>query len=176
MRSTELAYPIDDGWSWIYRFYEKYVYPRPRLRHLVRVYFRPNRLERFGHGRIYKLLGVSVFGKIIPTGGILIRRVTGSRMKPYTLSATSLRAAHDFFYRTCVFEGLHLPFFLAMLVLTAKRFLTGQLDLAVENFLLNLLMNVYPMMHHRNTRLRIARLLRKSGRDFRPHIVSAGPD
>ena len=45
-------------------------------------------------------------------------------MQPYTLRRASLAGARDFYYRACVFEALHMPFFvalvfLAVLVLTA---------------------------------------------------------
>jgi len=125
-------------------------------------YFWPSVAEH----RTYRTLGVSHFGKFLPTGGIAIRRLTGSRMAPYTLRATSLRAAREFFYRTCVFELLHLPFFLTLLSLSGYRLLTGRADLALENLAVNLLFNIYPIMHHRNTRFRIVALLgrRPTGR------------
>jgi hypothetical protein len=117
-------------------------------------------MEKAGDGRIFRLLGVPWFGTIIPTGGIAIRRLTGARMAPYTLAGTSLRGARDFFYRACVFEALHLPFFLALLLLSIYRLTTGRPDLAAQNLLVNMVVNLYPMLHHRHTRTRIARLKR----------------
>ena len=48
-----------------------------------------------------------------------------------------------------------------MLVLTFLRAAEGRWDLALENTLINLALNVYPIMHHRRTRTRIVRLVRR---------------
>jgi hypothetical protein len=82
-------------------------------------------------------------------------------MAPYTLAGSSLRAAREFYYRTCVFEALHLPFLLVLVALALHRQSIGRTDLAVENTIVNLIANVYPIMHHRRTRGRIARLLER---------------
>lgn len=157
-------FPEDDGWSWVYRFYSAFIQPYHLLRRAVRAYLWPRRLEEAGDGRPYRLLGVQHFGRIIPTGGVTVRRITGARMAPYTLAGTSLGAARAFFYRTCVFEALHLPFLLALLALSAHRLSMGSTDLALENLLINLVANIYPTMHHRHTRVRILRLLRRHAR------------
>ena len=80
-------------------------------------------------------------------------------MSPYTLRGTSLGAAKDFYYRTCVFEAAHTPFLIALLVITGYQLTAGRLDLAAEDMLVNLGVNIYPIMHHRHTRVRIIRLL-----------------
>ena len=154
------TYPRDDGWLWLYRIYSKYINPRPRLKAIVRGYLNPTPFESVGNGRIFRLLGVHWFGKIIPTGGLAIRRITHSRMAPYTLAGTSLRAARDFRYRTCVFEFLHMPFFLTLIILSAHRLLSGMPGMAAENMVVNLFLNLYPIMHHRYTRVRIDKLVR----------------
>ena len=105
------------------------------------------------------------FGRFIPTGGIRVRRATGAAMRPYTLHRTSLRGARDFYYRACVFEALHLPFFVALVLLAAQRFSIGRTDYAVQESVMNLVVNLLPMLHHRHTRARIlGLLLRGSGR------------
>ncbi len=107
------------------------------------------------------MLGVHLFGAVIPTGGIAIRRVTKARMAPYTLAAHSLRAARAFYYRACVFEALHMPFALTLGWLAIDRAMNGRPDLALENTVINVAVNVYPMLHHRRTRTRIVRLLER---------------
>ena len=129
------------------------------MRRLLCAYWWPARIELARDGLLYKALGVDLFGRVIPTGGVLIRRITGSRMKPYTLKGPSIGAARSSFYRTCVFETLHFPFFFTLLLLALHRFLIGRADLAVENTVVNFVFNVYPMLHHRRTRGRIVRLL-----------------
>jgi hypothetical protein len=80
-------------------------------------------------------------------------------MAPYTLAGTSLGAAREFYYRTCVFETLHHPFLLALLALSVQRASVGRVDHAIQEVLMNLAVNFYPIMHHRNTRRRIVHLL-----------------
>jgi hypothetical protein len=158
----QFGYPSDDGWGWLYQFYDRWIAPHAWLRRPLCAYLNPNPIERAGHGKIYRLLGVQHFGKAIPTGGILIRRLTGLRMAPYTLAGTSLRAARHFRYRTCVFEMAHMPFLLTLLALSIYRWAQGDYRLALEDSLVNLLVNFYPILHHRYTRLRIDSLLAKA--------------
>ena len=155
--------PGDDGWGGLYRFFDRLAPPGSRLRGAICAYFEPSRLERSGDGRLFRVLGVGVFGRFIPTGGIAIRRATGAAMRPYTLHERSLRGARDFYYRACVFEALHLPFFLALLALAAQRYSIGRTDYAVQETAINLFVNLLPMLHHRHTRARIVRLLEGAG-------------
>lgn len=152
-------WPSDDGWRWLYRSFDRIATPRSALRRAVCRYFWPRRWERTGGGRLYALLGVGWFGRVIPTGGIAVRRLTRWKMPAYTLRGPSLGAARDFFFRTCVFEALHLPFLLAMAGLTIRQLALGRPDLALEDALINMALNVYPVMHHRRTRGRIVGML-----------------
>lgn len=163
---TELQhgpFPEGDGWGWLYRTFDRIAPAESPLRRIVCRYFFPCFPERWRAGLVYTRLGVGLFGKVIPTGGVVVRRVTGARMAPYTLAGTSLAAARAFYYRTCVFEALHLPFLLTLVGLALHRLAIGRADLALENTVVNLVVNVYPVMHHRRTRLRIARLLERRG-------------
>lgn len=152
-------FPEDDGWGVAYQLYGALIQPRPLVAALVRGYFWPARLERARGGLVFRLLGVPLFGRLVPTGGIAIRRLTGARMAPYTLAGPSLRAARAFFYRACIFEALHLVPAVLLVALSVHRHLSGRLDLAVENTAVNLVVNVYPILHHRHTRARILNLL-----------------
>ena len=155
------SYPQADGWLWLYRFYDKVIRPNRFVHRIVRGYLVPTWIEEWERGRVYRMLGVHRFGRWIPTGGAGIRRLTKQRMAAYTLAGVSITAAREFFYRACVFELLHLPFALTLLWLVVHRFSIGRADLAWENLIINLVVNVYPIMHHRYTRVRIARLLRR---------------
>lgn len=157
-------WPEGDGWSWLYRAFDNAAPRGGRLRRAVCGYFRPTMLERAGDGALFRALGVAWFGRWIPTGGISVRRLTGARMRPYTLRGPSLGAARDFYYRACVFEGLHLPFLLALLALALRQLVLGRVDLALEDSLVNLVFNVYPILHHRRTRGRIVRLAEMAAR------------
>ncbi len=152
-------YPKNDGWNAIYRSYEKIAKHFPQFRSFARRYFLPKSFEMANKTIFFKLLGVGFFGRIIPTGGTLIRRLTGAKMKPYTLAGCSYRADREFFFRTCIFEALHLAFFVSLVILSAYRLLSGRPDLAAENMVVNLFLNLYPIMHHRHTRARIIKLV-----------------
>lgn len=151
--------PADDGWAGFYRAFDRVARPGSRLRRAICRYFTPSRIESAGGGRLFRWLGIAAFGRFLPTGGIRVRRLTGARMAPYTLAAASRRAARDFYFRACVFEALHLPFFLTLAGLALDRALDGRLDLAFEDTVINVVVNSYPMLHHRHTRVRIVRLL-----------------
>jgi len=156
-------YPTDDGWLILYKLYNKFIKPNFVLRFIVLSYFLPLNVELTKNRKLYRFLGINKLGKYIPTGGISVRRITKTKMKPYTLKSTNVNSAREFLYRTIVFEFLHLPFFVAMTVLVIHRFYIGEYRFAMENFLINLLLNIIPMLHHRNTRARIVELLmRKS--------------
>jgi hypothetical protein len=154
--------PRTDGWAWLYDAFGVMAPPGSGRRRFVCRYFAPSRPELAGNARLFRLLGVGVFGRFIPTGGIAVRRATGAAMKPYTLHRRSLQGARDFYYRTCVFEALHLPFFLALVALATHRFATGRVDHALQEASMNIVVNLYPMLHHRHTRTRIFRILRRA--------------
>jgi len=160
--------PRGDGWGGLYLLLDRWARPGSRLRRSVCAHFWPRPFEQADNGRIYRRLGVSLFGRVIPTGGIAIRQLTGARMAPYTLRSSSIGAARDFYYRTCIFEALHTPFMLALLVITGYQLAAGRHDLAVQDMLVNLDVNIYPMMHHRHTRVRIVRLLAKASSRLAP--------
>jgi hypothetical protein len=153
--------PRGDGWGGVYALLNWLARPGSGLRQLICAHFWPRQLELAGNGRIYRRLGVSLFGRVIPTGGVEVRRLTRTKMAPYTLRGTSVAAARDFYYRTCIFEALHTPFMLALLVIAGYQYTAGRPDLALQDTLVNLGVNIYPMMHHRHTRVRIVRLLAK---------------
>lgn len=156
--------PSADGWGWLYGALDAVAGRTGPLRRALCAYFLPSRIEMAGDRRLYRLLGVASFGRFIPTGGIEIRRATGSRMTAYTLAGSSLRDARDFYFRACVFEALHMPFFLALAGLAIHRASIGRLDWAVEETVMNLAVNLYPMLHHRHTRARIVALLSRRAR------------
>ena len=85
--------PTDDNWQAFFRFYRRRLRPSGFLRALVRRYFLPWRIEAWGKGRIYRCLGVADFGRIVPTGGVVMRRLTGKRMEGYTLKRHTLSSA-----------------------------------------------------------------------------------
>lgn len=153
--------PRDDRWQTFYRFYYRCIQPISVYRAFVRWYFLPRRFEVWNEGAIYRFLGVSVFGKIVPTGGILFRRITGAKMVDYTLQGSSLSSSsiRRFFFRTCAFEAGHFLVLIAMSVAVVFCFLLGKIHLAIGGTVANLMINAYPMLLQRYTRVRILNLL-----------------
>jgi len=159
MEKTQERKP-KDGYEWLERFDSDRLKKHPLVRRLLIFYFAPFRFETYRDGVIFRMLGVHRFGRYLPTGGIVIRRITGKKMQAYTPKGLSLDALAEFRYKSCLFETLHMPFFIA---LTWRAlwwvFAMGSLGLAVELMVVNAVFNIYPMMHQRYTRVRIARLL-----------------
>ena len=166
------ATPRGDGWAWLYDAFAKVAPRGSRVRTLVCAYFRPARWEMVASSAVYRWAGVAAFGRFIPTGGIGIRRLTGAEMRPYTFHRGSLAGTRDFYYRACVFEALHMPFFLALIGLAVQRYTVGRVDYAAQEPLINLLVNLLPMLHHRHTRARILRLLSRKATVSK--VVAAG--
>lgn len=52
-----------------------------------------------------------------------------------------------------------MPVLVVLLGITIDRAVASRLDLAVQDMMVNLALNVYPITHHRRTRTRIVRLL-----------------
>ncbi len=149
-----------DGYEWLQRFDSDQLQQWPLIRRILLLYYAPSPCETAGHGSIYRALGVHRFGRYLPTGGIAIRNLTGKKMQAYTLKSKTLAAVREFRYKSCLFETLHMPFFIA---LTWRAlwwyFAMDNVRLAIELMVVNAIFNIYPMMHQRYTRVRIQKLL-----------------
>ena len=124
-------------------------------------YFYPKSFEMVNKSVFYKLIGVVIFGRVIPTGGILFRRFTGFKMSRYTLRNISFAAAREFFLRACAVETAHIIVFIFMDLVIALSFILGKTQLAIWGSIANLFVNIYPILLQRYTRLRIFKLLVK---------------
>ncbi|MFC1555215.1 hypothetical protein ACFL7D_11330 [candidate division KSB1 bacterium] len=125
------------------------------------MYCTPFGFEIRGKGKIYRYLGVHFIGKIIPTGGIFWRRLTGMKMSSFSLGTSSLQGARAYLYKACFFELLHVSAFIFYMVIIIHRLNIGYTDLAIDNLQQNLIINVYPIMLQRYNRARIFHLLRR---------------
>lgn len=149
-----------DGYEWIKRFDKNVLQKVLPVRKMILFYFNPFYFEKYKNGLIYRIIGVHRFGRYLPTGGINIRRWTKRKMQSYTLKGLSLNAAEEFRYKSCFFEFLHIPFF-AVLIWRSLwwYFKHNNIDLAIELLIVNAIINIYPIMHQRYTRIRINRLI-----------------
>jgi hypothetical protein len=149
-----------DGYVWLARMDRDYLSKVNIIRRILLVYYRPFKLEIIGKGMTYKLLGVPVFGKFIPTGGFYIRRFTGWKMSSYTLESPTLKEARLFLYKSCSFESVHLAALLAQIPNFISGFVSGGLD-GIAGFWWNIPGNIYPLMYQRYNRSRMEYLIRR---------------
>jgi hypothetical protein len=113
---------------------------------ILNLYFSPKSFEK--NRKLYRLLGVHIFKKFLPTGGDYVVRYAKIRMIPDS-SAEALEA-----YERCtrVYETIHVIFFFLYIFLPSSF---------LSNLLLNLVINVYPIMTQRYNRARIDCILKK---------------
>lgn len=153
---------LKDGYEWLGSIDKTLQRKYNFLRNFLLFYFTPFRIERFQNALIYRVLKVPVFGKYLPTGGFEIRRMTKMKMRAYTLKSLSIASTREFLYKNCFFELLHLPFFMFMIWRSLWWIYThNNGSMALELFLVNLLFNIYPIMYHRYTRIRVLKILLK---------------
>jgi hypothetical protein len=153
----------NDGYEWLIKFDMSYLKKVGVIRAVLKWYFLPFKIEKHGNSLIYRSLGVPVFGKYLPTGGSEIKRMTKMKMKAYSLKSLSINSVVDFLYKNSFFEFLHLPFFVFMVWRSIWWiYYFDNIRIAVELQVVNLLFNIYPIMFHRYTRIRILKLIEKS--------------
>lgn len=145
--------------NWLVWFDQTILAAVPPLRATVAAYFRPTALERAGSGRIFRMLGVHWLAYIIPTGGLLWRRLFHWDGWSFALQEPTERGAREYRYNTCVFEILHLSAILLMLPDGIWAFQHNYQDGILKFVLAGLLMNGYPILLQRYNRVRIARIL-----------------
>jgi len=66
---TTGPFPTTDGWHWLYLLFARLAPPDSTRRRTACRYFFPRPIERWGWGRVYRLLGVHLFGAVIPSSG-----------------------------------------------------------------------------------------------------------
>lgn len=123
-------------------------------------YFNPRPFERHNGGAIYEKLGVRVYKKYLPTSGDLISRARGiKRLKTNDLGRRVALENHR--TQTCMWESRHL----ISAILLQSWAIIGGLKFGVEQFwissVINVFVNVYPIMVQRFNRVRINLCLEK---------------
>lgn len=111
-------------------------------------YFAPKQFEK--NGTIYKLLGVHIFKRFLPTFGDYAIRITGvSLLKGY--SASELK---NYEVLTRIYETIHLVAGILYLVF---------LPFSLISCSANLVINFYPIMVQRYNRARVYKILQRRG-------------
>ena len=161
MAESKFLFPTKDGYEWLTKV-KSYLKKYDFIYSIIKWYFLPFKFEKRNKGCIYRLLGVHVFGKYLPTGGSEIKRLTKTKMKAYSLKSKSVSGLIEFLYKNCFFELLHLPFFVFMIWRSSWWVVKyNNYEIALELQLVNLLFNIYPIMFHRYTRVRVFQLIEK---------------
>ena len=161
MSQFKLTHPRKDGYEWLIKV-NSYLKRSDLIHSIIKWYFLPFKIEKRNKGALYKTLGVHVFGKYLPTGGSEIKRLTKTKMIAYSLKSYSIEALVEFLYKNCFFELLHLPFFIFMVWRSCWWVINFEnYEIAFELQVVNLLFNIYPIMFHRYTRIRVVNLIEK---------------
>ncbi|UCE25194.1 MAG: hypothetical protein JSU74_03875 [Candidatus Zixiibacteriota bacterium] len=159
--------------NWLVYFDQKVLSGWPVLRGALVSYFQPFRIESYRCGRLYRLLGVHWVAYVIPTGGLMWRRLFGWKGWSFALIGPSIRAASEYRYSTCVFEILHLSALVLMLPDGVRAFSHGCRDGILKFVLAGLIMNGYPLLLQRYNRVRIQHLLETCAGHKRGYVHKA---
>ena len=132
----------------------------PLSKTVGRWYFNSRPFETRNGGAIYQNLGVRVYKKYLPTSGDLISRARGvKRLKIKELGRRGGLENHR--RQTCVWEWRHL----ISAVLLQSWAIFGGLKFGAEHFwvssVINVFVNMYPIMLQRFNRVRINLCLEK---------------
>ena len=73
------------------------------------LYFRPTRLERWQNGRVYELLGIRVFKRLVVALGTSVFGLDGKSSNRYFISDISAQGLRAYERKTRVNEAIHGP-------------------------------------------------------------------
>ena len=148
--------------NWLVWFDQRVLTQIPFIRRFITAYFLPNKVEQYRRGLIYRLLGIQFIAWIIPTGGMLWRRLFKWKGWSFAMDGSSLKAAGEYRYSICVFEILHTVVLIIMIPDGIWAIKAGYTDGILKFVLAGLLMNGYPILLQRYNRVRIQYLLDKA--------------
>jgi len=112
-------------------------------------YFAPKFFEK--NGTIYRLLGIHIFKRFLPTGGDYILRLSRTRL----IKKGSVEELVHYETEARIFEALHF----VMGILMMLPLLGGLNPFSFSFFVVNLMVNIYPVMVQRYNRIRILNIL-----------------
>lgn len=122
-------------------------------------YFRPRSFELRRDGRIYILFGVRIYKRFVPTSGDIITRLRGIDRLKIVESGGRRQALENYEKQTRKWEWRHL----ISAILLQSWAVGAEVAFGNHNFLIstviNLLVNVYPIMVQRFNRARITNIL-----------------
>jgi hypothetical protein len=108
--------------------------------------------------RFYEKIGVRTFKYFVPTcGDLWIKLYQKVFKKKVSLTSTRKKAVH-FASMTQVYELIHYFGFVLLLVINVIVLFQGKTSSTVWIFLMNILVNVYPIILNRYNRIRLSRV------------------
>ncbi|MFZ1807796.1 MAG: hypothetical protein WAU36_11260 [Cyclobacteriaceae bacterium] len=132
------------------------------IKKITEAYFKPRTFESHRTGSIYEFIGIKTYKKYLPTTGDIVRR--WRKIKQIKLNGTSkAQELYKYERQTRKYEWRHLIGFIVFILLTLmiERTLT-LLDWFIL-IILNLLINVFPILLQRHNRIRLINILQNNG-------------
>ncbi len=127
----------------------------------MRQYFSPKKFELYKNKTIYDLLGIKWFKKYLITDGDLVRHCR--KVKSIGSGKNKFDELYKAERETKKYEIIHLIFLLIFILIVGIKFKNITLFKWVIILLINLYANIYPIFLQRYNRIRIIRVLIKSG-------------
>jgi hypothetical protein len=124
-------------------------------------YFKPRPIELRNQGKIYECLGVRFFKKWVPTSGEVVTRLRGINRLKITETGSRRKALEIFELQTRKWEWRHLISAIFLFIWA----IIGGLYFDIKHFyipiIINVFVNLYPILVQRYNRVRIIVLLGK---------------
>ena len=118
-------------------------------------YFKPKKFETLP---FYESIGVRIFKKFLPTMGDYLIRITGYHCVEGKRDIKLMELISR------LYELTHLVIFVIITISIISSIIALDLQNALMLFLLNIVVNLYPIMTQRYNRIRLYRIIRKMDR------------
>lgn len=130
---------------------------RDMLEDFKEYYFRPKAFENRQDGKVYEKLGVRFYKKYVPTGGNYFKERINFR--PITNAASKEKGLEWLLSFTRSAEFVHVLLFAFTFVVSVSALFRGEFRGAFVSTLINLIVNIYPIMLQRYNRVKIIKVL-----------------
>jgi len=123
-------------------------------------WFDPKSFEK--NPGLYEKLGVRLFKKYMPTSGDLIYRLVWKKLGANDLvKPNDINSLRKFEYYTRVYESIHLTFLAIGSAVIAAELQANTIEATTFNMLLQIMLNIYPILVQRYNRGRLYSTINK---------------
>lgn len=122
------------------------------------LYYRPKSFEKWKNGRIYELVGIRLFKQCMPLGGKFFVRWFGWKLARKVKDRDKHLEWLLSFTKSA--EAIHAWIFLIFIASSIHNYRLGKYHSVFVLMIINLFLNVYPIMTQRYNRLRLYRIMR----------------